>query len=151
VDSVVDELGGTLGAALLVPHRSYLPLVRPLLRSRVIKGMAHITGGGITENLPRIVPEGLHAAIDRSRWTVPAVFRWLQRTGGIPDAEMLRAFNMGIGLILAAAPEDAAGVLGALAAAGESGAVIIGEIRKGASGVVYEPDPAPNHYEAASW
>jgi phosphoribosylformylglycinamidine cyclo-ligase len=101
VDSQVAELGTTVGAALLVPHRSYLPLIRPLLPSGIIKGMAHITGGGITDNLPRILPEGTGAVIDRSSWRVPAIFEWLQRTGKVPDDDMMRTFNMGIGLIVA--------------------------------------------------
>ena len=101
VDSPVAELGTTLGAALLVPHRSYLPLIRPLLPSGIIKGMAHITGGGITDNLPRILPEGAGALIDRASWRVPAIFEWLQRTGNVPDDDMMRTFNMGVGLIVA--------------------------------------------------
>jgi phosphoribosylformylglycinamidine cyclo-ligase len=135
--SVVDEIGGPVGQALLVPHRSYLPVIRPLLGSRTIKGMAHITGGGITDNLPRILPEGMHAAIDRTCWTPPPIFRWLQRIGRVPDADMLRTFNMGIGLIAACAAEHATTLIDALAAAGEPGAVNIGEVRSGAAGVEY--------------
>ena len=101
VDSQVAELGTTLGTALLVPHRSYLPLIRPLLPAGIIKGMAHITGGGITDNLPRILPEGTGAVIDRSSWRVPRLFEWLQRTGNVPDDDMMRTFNMGLGLIVA--------------------------------------------------
>ena len=101
VDSHVRELGTTIGAALLEPHRSYLPLLRPLLSSGLIKGMAHITGGGITDNLPRILPDGTGAVIDRSSWRVPPIFQWLQRTGNVPDDDMMRTFNMGIGLIVA--------------------------------------------------
>ena len=67
--------------------------------------MAHITGGGITDNLPRMLPSGTHAAIDRSAWQTPAIFQWLQQAGGVPDADMLRTFNMGIGLIIACAPD----------------------------------------------
>ena len=137
VNSVVEEIGGPVGDALLAPHRSYLPLIRPLLGARAIKGMAHITGGGITDNLPRIIPEGVHAAIDRSRWTVPPIFRWLQAVGRVPDDDMMRTFNMGIGLIVACAPEDAGGVLDALADGGEPGAGRIGEVRPGGAGVRY--------------
>jgi phosphoribosylformylglycinamidine cyclo-ligase len=137
VSSVVDEIGGPIGDALLVPHRSYLPVIRPLLGSRLIKGMAHITGGGITENLPRILPSGMHAEVDPSRWSTPAIFRWLQRTGAVPDSAMLRTFNMGVGLIIACAPENADVLVGALAASGEPGAVTIGEIRAGGEGVRY--------------
>jgi phosphoribosylformylglycinamidine cyclo-ligase len=138
VDSHVLELGSTVGEALLVPHRSYLPLVRPLLASGLIKGMAHITGGGITDNLPRVLPVGTHAKIRRGAWRVPAVFQWLQRTGGVPEGDMLRTFNMGIGLIVACAPEAADGILKALADAGEEGAVRLGEIGSGGEGVRYE-------------
>jgi phosphoribosylformylglycinamidine cyclo-ligase len=136
-DSVVPELGGTIGDTLLVPHRSYLPLVRRLLGAGVIKGMAHITGGGITDNLPRILPGETHARVDRSTWRVPPVFQWLQRTGKVPDDDMLRTFNMGIGLIVVCAPQDEAQVLRALAEAGEPGAVRIGEVHAGGRGVEY--------------
>ena len=138
VDSHVPELAGTLGDVLLTPHRSYLPLVRPLLPGSAVRGMAHITGGGITENLPRILPAGTHAVIDRSAWLVPAVFQWLQRAGGVPDADMLRTFNMGIGLIIACSPERGGEILDALARGGEAGAAVIGEVRAGGEGVVYE-------------
>jgi phosphoribosylformylglycinamidine cyclo-ligase len=136
-DSSVPELGTSIGEALLVPHRSYLPVIRPLLPRREVKGMAHITGGGITDNLPRILRDGLHAEIDRSAWQVPAIFKWLQSTGQVPDADMLRTFNMGIGLILVCAAEHRAGLLAALAAAGETGAAVIGRIGAGGEGVRY--------------
>jgi phosphoribosylformylglycinamidine cyclo-ligase len=138
VDSVVPELGTTIGRALLAPHRSYLPALRPLLATGVIKGMAHITGGGITDNLPRILPAGTSAAVTRSAWKTPAIFEWLQRTAAVPDADMLRTFNMGIGLIVVCAPEDADAVLHTLADAGEKAAVRIGTIRAGGDGVRYE-------------
>jgi phosphoribosylformylglycinamidine cyclo-ligase len=137
VDSQVPELRQTIGEALLVPHRSYLPVVRPLLGDQIVKGMAHITGGGITDNLPRILPAGTHAAIDRSAWQPPAIFQWLQRTGNVPEADMLRTFNMGLGLILACAPDNERPLLERLAASGETGAVRIGEIRAGGEGVSY--------------
>jgi phosphoribosylformylglycinamidine cyclo-ligase len=137
-DSRVPELGTTIGEALLAPHRSYLPVVRPLLPAGTIKGMAHVTGGGITDNLPRILPAGTHAAIDRSAWEVPAVFRWLQRTAAVPDADMLRTFNMGIGLIVACAPEHEAGIVRTLADAGEPCARRIGRVGRGGEGVRYE-------------
>jgi len=132
VGSHIPDLGTTIGEALLEPHRSYLPLIRPLLRSGLIKGMAHITGGGITENLPRILPEGTSGVIDRSAWRVPRLFEWLQRTGKVPDDDMLRTFNMGIGLIVAC---DNASVDQLVAQMG-SGATRIGRIEAG-SGVRY--------------
>jgi len=137
VDSVVTELGRTIGAALLEPHRSYLPVIKPLLSSGVIKGMAHITGGGITDNLPRILPDGAGAVIDRSAWQVPPIFQWLQRTGHVPDDDMLRTFNMGIGLILACANDAADRLIGELTAAGEPAAVRIGRVVPGSKGVEY--------------
>jgi len=137
VDSHLSELGCTIGAALLEPHRSYLPVIKTLLPSGIIKGMAHITGGGITDNLPRILPEGSAAVIDRSSWTVPSIFQWLQRTGNVPDDDMLRTFNMGIGLIVACEAGDADRVMNALAAAGEVGAVHLGGIVAGQRTVEY--------------
>jgi len=137
-DSVVQELGQSVGAALLVPHRSYLPYVRPVFSERTIKGMAHITGGGITDNLPRTLPPRTHAAVDRSRWQPPPIFSWLQRMGKVPDEDMYRTFNMGIGLIIVCAEEHERRIMELLAAAGEQHAVRIGEIRAGGEGVVYE-------------
>ena len=135
--SVVPELGGPVGDAFLVPHRSYLRVIAPLLEARAIKGMAHITGGGMTDNLPRILPAGTRAEIMRTTWTVPAVFRWLQATGKVPESDMLRTFNMGIGLIVVCAPEREQEVMDALAAAGEPDAVPLGLIREGGEGVTY--------------
>jgi phosphoribosylformylglycinamidine cyclo-ligase len=135
--SIVPELGMSIGEALLTPHRSYLPIIQPLLGSGRIKGMAHITGGGITDNLPRILPERTHAVIDRSAWEVPSIFQWLKAQGAVPDADMLRTFNMGIGLIVACAAEQADSLLEGLVAAGEPGAVRIGEVREGGEGVRY--------------
>src|SRR5438094_2227690 len=106
-DTFVPELGTTVGEALLAPHRSYLHVVRPLLERRVVRGLAHITGGGITENLPRTLPEGCAAEIARRSWTVPPLFRVLQQHGRVPDDEMFRTFNMGIGMIVVCAARDA--------------------------------------------
>ena len=137
-ESLVSELGASIGEALLIPHRSYLRPIEALLQSHagVVKGMAHITGGGITENLPRTLPDGLHAVVDRGAWEVPSIFAWLQRTGRVPVEDMFRTFNMGIGLILVCAEPDESAVMAALAATGEQ-ARSIGEIRPGGSGVHY--------------
>ncbi len=99
-----DELGGaSLAEVLLAPHTNYVAPIRAVLDAGLpIRGMAHITGGGLTENVPRILPEGLGVVIDRSSWVPPPVFAMMQRLGNIPDAEMLRAFNMGVGLVLVA-------------------------------------------------
>jgi phosphoribosylformylglycinamidine cyclo-ligase len=110
----VEELGTSVGEALLTPHRSYLPIVRPLLDSAAVKGMAHITGGGITDNLPRVLPRGTEAVVRSGSWDVPPVFQWLERAGGVPRADMLRTFNMGVGLILVVSPEDVDRVLASL-------------------------------------
>jgi phosphoribosylformylglycinamidine cyclo-ligase len=136
VNDVVAELGTTVGDALLRPHRSYLPVIRPLLGKGLVKGMAHITGGGITDNLPRILPEGCGAVIDRRAWEVPALFKWLQRQGSVPDEDMLRTFNMGIGLIVICGRDDTGAVIDMLARSGEAGALRLGEIQDGA-GVRY--------------
>ena len=130
-ESLVPEIGATIADALLAPHRSYLHAIRPLLDVRVVKGMAHITGGGITENLPRVLPQGCGAVIDRGAWRVPPIFTFIQERGGIATDEMFRAFNMGIGLIVVCDPQKCAEV-----ARTASGAIVIGEVVAGA-GVGY--------------
>ena len=137
VDSHVPELGETVAEALLRPHRTYLPVVRPLLGTRLLKGMAHITGGGITDNLPRVLPAGVRARVDRRSWRTPALFRWLGEAGSIPEMDLRRSFNMGIGLILIVSATDVAAVQAALLNAGEANAVVMGEIEAGDQGVHY--------------
>ncbi len=136
-DTHVDELGTTIGDALLATHRSYLQTMRPLLERRLVKGMAHITGGGVTENLPRVLPAGTSAQIARDSWQFPPLFRLLQGGGGVSDEEMLRAFNVGIGLIVVVAKADEAEALAALEQNGGSGSVVIGQIIKGDRVVEY--------------
>ena len=131
IDSYVAELEQTVGEALLEPHRSYLPVVRPLLDATRIKGMAHITGGGITDNLPRILPHGTAALIDVSSWNIPPIFDWLQRSGSVPRDDMMRTFNMGIGLIIAVARDKAEPLISELAARGGRDARVIGEVVHG--------------------
>jgi len=101
----VNELGDKVGAALMRPHRSYLAPIRKLIQAEVASGFAHITGGGLTENLPRILPKGLAAHIDLSTWDAPPLFTHLQKLGKLETEEMLRTFNMGIGLV-AVIPAD---------------------------------------------
>jgi phosphoribosylformylglycinamidine cyclo-ligase len=113
------------------PHRSYLRCVRPLLDGGRIKGMAHITGGGITENLPRVLPHGTSAVVDASAWEIPPIFKWLQRNGQVPIDEMMRTFNMGIGLVIVTARDKAEALLEELAARGGRDARVIGEIVPG--------------------
>ncbi|HEY1265676.1 MAG TPA: phosphoribosylformylglycinamidine cyclo-ligase, partial [Candidatus Binatia bacterium] len=127
----IAELGRTLGEEMLEPTRIYVKLVRALLRNYGIKGMAHITGGGIPGNLPRVLPEGRRAYIRRKSWTVPPIFELIQRFGRVTQPEMDRTFNNGIGMILVVDKDDAAGVEAALKKMGERYAMI-GEIRKGA-------------------
>jgi phosphoribosylformylglycinamidine cyclo-ligase len=124
----VDVLGRTVGDALLEPHRTYLHVVAPLLDTGFVKGMAHITGGGITENLPRVLPEGTTALVRLGSWPIPPLFDWLVREGEVPFDDAYRTFNMGIGMILVAAPEHADAVMVQLGASGETGALVIGHI-----------------------
>jgi phosphoribosylformylglycinamidine cyclo-ligase len=131
VDSHVPELQQSVGDALLEPHRSYLPIVQPLFAARRIKGMAHITGGGITDNLPRILPHGTAAIVDAASWQVPPLFRWLQDAGTVAPGEMMRTFNMGIGLIIVTARDQSEPLIGELAARGGRDARVIGEIVPG--------------------
>src|SRR3984893_13884541 len=136
-DTVVPELKMSVADALLAPHRSYLRVTRPLLERGLVKGMAHITGGGVTENLPRILPEGCDAAVVRGAWEVPELFKLLQRKGDIPEEEMFRAFNMGIGLIIVCANAHADRVRELLERRGESGAPLIGHVLAGDRRVRY--------------
>ena len=131
VGSYVPELQLTVGDALLEPHRSYLPFVQPLLEATRIKGMAHITGGGITDNLPRILPHGTAAVIDGSAWTVPPLFTWLRGAGDVPIDDMMRTFNMGIGLVIVVASDQAEPLMSELAARGGRDARVIGEVVPG--------------------
>jgi phosphoribosylformylglycinamidine cyclo-ligase len=98
-DHYVNELKDKTGAALMRTHRSYLSVIKKLAGAEVVSGMAHITGGGITENLPRILPKGMGASVDLASWIVPPLFMHLQQLGNVEQDEMLRTFNMGIGLI----------------------------------------------------
>jgi phosphoribosylformylglycinamidine cyclo-ligase len=107
VETFLDELDGTVGAALLRPHLSYLRVLRDLLGRDMIKGLAHITGGGLLENIPRILPAGCAAEIERSSWPVLPIFQLLQRLGEVEEAEMFRTFNMGIGMVIVSASSHA--------------------------------------------
>jgi phosphoribosylformylglycinamidine cyclo-ligase len=137
VDSHVPDLGETVGEALLRPHRAYLPVVKPLLGTGMVKGMAHITGGGITDNLPRVLPKGTAAVVDRRSWRTPALFRWLGESGSVPEMDLRRSLNMGIGLILVVAAEQVTAVQAALLNAGEANSAVIGEVESGAGEVRY--------------
>jgi phosphoribosylformylglycinamidine cyclo-ligase len=122
---------GTLGAALLAPTRLYVRPALAAIRAGGVHGLAHITGGGLTENPPRLLPEGLGGHIDLSAWTLPPVFRWLATTAGMAEAELLKTFNCGIGMILAVSEASVATLMQVLKGAGEV-PVILGTIEPGA-------------------
>jgi len=105
-DDVIDGCGRSAADELLEPHRCYAQPVQPLLGERSVRGMAHITGGGITDNLPRSLPKGLGARIERGRWRVPPIFEFLQQKGNVDESEMYRTFNMGVGYILVVPAEE---------------------------------------------
>ncbi len=119
-DLGADFHGRPLGETLLEPTRIYVKSVLALLEAVPVKGLAHITGGGLTGNVPRMLPRGTRALITRSTWPLPPLFAWLQRAGGVADAEMHRVFNCGIGMVAAVAPEHAARAAELLRAAGET-------------------------------
>ena len=129
--------GATLGEALLEPTRIYVRPVLALHRAGLLKAAAHVTGGGLPGNLPRVLPAGTVAVLDAAAWTPPAVFGWLARTGGVSAAEMLRVFNCGIGMALVVAEDDVAAAVALLEDVGERVAHI-GRVAVG------EPDAAPD-------
>ncbi|MDQ3906930.1 MAG: phosphoribosylformylglycinamidine cyclo-ligase [Acidobacteriota bacterium] len=106
-DTPVKELGTTVGEALLAPHKSYLRELEGLLDAGAIKGLAHITGGGLVENIPRVLPEGVGVEIRLGSWDVPPIFTLMQQLGRVPEREMLRTFNMGVGMVIICARPDA--------------------------------------------
>jgi phosphoribosylformylglycinamidine cyclo-ligase len=126
---------GPLGAALLTPTRLYVRPALAAIRAGGVHGLAHITGGGITENLPRVLPEGLGATVDLGAWALPPVFRWLRDAGGVAEAEMLKTFNCGIGMVAVVAAGRAEALAALLAGMGET-VVRLGTVGPGA-GVTY--------------
>lgn len=118
------DLGRTLGEALVEPHRSYLPHVRALRAVGRIKGLAHLTGGGFVDNIPRILPEGTGVVVERDAWPTPPIFSRIEAAGGVDHDEMYRVFNMGIGMVVVVAPEEA----DALQAAAPGRAYTIGRV-----------------------
>ncbi|RZU98992.1 phosphoribosylformylglycinamidine cyclo-ligase [Spiribacter vilamensis] len=139
-DALTQSLDGRrLDEWLLEPTRIYARTVQRLLNEVTINGISHITGGGLTENVPRVIPQGLRARIDTGSWQWPALFDWLQQTGNVDTAEMRRTFNCGVGMVLAVPANEAANALDILRAAGES-AWIVGDVcRSGpdAGGIIY--------------
>jgi phosphoribosylformylglycinamidine cyclo-ligase len=133
----IPALNRTVGRELLRPTRIYVKPILALLRAGLpVRAMAHVTGGGLTGNLPRVLPPGCRAVIRRGTWPVSEVFRWLERRGPIDETEMFRVFNMGIGFVLVVPASHAARILGRLWRGGTP-AFRIGEIRRGARGVEY--------------
>ncbi|MCY4188494.1 MAG: phosphoribosylformylglycinamidine cyclo-ligase [Bryobacterales bacterium] len=137
VDQFADGLGVAVGDELLKVHRSYLKPLRALAAAGLLEAAAHITGGGITENTPRMLPDGLRARVRLGSWPALAVFGALQRLGGIPDDEMLRVFNMGLGLIASVPHGRGTEAVELLQRSGEA-AFLIGSVEAGGQGVAYE-------------
>ncbi len=136
LDPYYDELGTTLGEALLAPTRIYVKALKSVKNAGVrIKGCSHITGGGFYENIPRMLPEGICASIQKDSYEVPAIFKLLAKTGDIDEKMMYNTYNMGIGMCIAVAPSDVEKTLEALGAAGET-AYVIGSAVNGEKGVI---------------
>ncbi len=136
-DDEMPGVGRTVAEALMEPHLSYAKLMQIVMKVVEVRGMAHITGGGITENFPRVLPEGLGAVIDLGAWTVPPLFRFLGETGNVADMEMLRTFNMGQGFLVVVRADQAEKALETIDLAGQS-AMIVGEVIPGNGTVEYK-------------
>ncbi len=134
VDQFIPELGRTIGEELLRVHRCYAPAVLPLLEDLEVKGMAHITGGGLPDNLVRCLPEGRRAIIERESWQVGAIFELIQDLGRVPDEDMYRTFNMGVGYVLVVPESVADEATSRLSASGET-SYRVGRIESGQRGV----------------
>jgi len=127
--------GSTLGRTLLAPTRIYARTIKKLLDKHPVKAMANITGGGMVENIPRVIPKGCAVEIREGAWKVPPIFSFLQKTGDVPRDEMFRVFNMGVGMVLVSAPKETAGILKTLAKAGEKPS-LVGKVVRGGAGEV---------------
>ena len=135
-ESYVNELKGKVGNELMRTHKSYWPAIRRLVEGESVAAMAHITGGGITENLPRVLPRGVAAVIELGSWQVPPIFEHLQKLGNVPQDEMLRTFNMGLGMLLVVSPAKFKKAQTLLERAGEK-AYTVGRIVKGDRKVMF--------------
>lgn len=136
INTRFEELEGTLGEELLKPTKIYVKTVQTLIEKHQINGIAHITGGGFIENIPRTIPSGLKAVINRGSWDIPPVFALMQKLGNIEEKEMFNTFNMGIGMVLAVRKEDADEILRTLRDLSEK-AYIIGSVAKGEGGIEF--------------
>ena len=135
LNTYYDELGKTLGEALLAPTRIYVKALKKVKEAGVtIKGCSHITGGGFYENIPRMLPDGVKAVVKKDSYEVPAIFKLLAKTGDIEEEMMYNTYNMGLGMIVAVDPADAEAVVKAIEASGES-AYVVGQIEAGEKGV----------------
>ena len=130
-----EELGKTLGEALITPTKIYVKALKAVKEAGItIKGCSHITGGGFYENIPRMLPEGARAVVKKDSYEVPAIFRLLAKEGNIAEEMMYNTYNMGIGMVVAVDPTDVDKTMKAIEAAGET-AYVIGEIENGEKGV----------------
>lgn len=136
VDDPFPGEDGSVGDVLLRIHRSYLPALRPFLKDERLHALSHITGGGLIDNVPRVLPEGTAARIERQSWEIPTVFQVLQREGAVESREMFRAFNMGVGMVVIADRDAADPMISALTSAGEA-AWVAGEIIAGDQEVIF--------------
>ena len=135
LDTYYEELGATLGETLLTPTKIYVKALKSIKEAGVVvKGASHITGGGFYENIPRMLPEGVHAVIKKESYEVPAIFKLLQKTGGLEEKMMYNTYNMGLGMVLAVAPADVDKTLAAITAAGET-PYVVGSCEAGEKGV----------------
>ena len=135
LDTYYDELGKTLGEALIAPTRIYVQALKNVKEAGIrVKACSHITGGGFYENIPRMLPEGMHAVVKKDSYEVPAIFKLMQKTGNIEEEMMYSTFNMGLGMIIAVDPADVDKAMEAIKAAGDT-AYIVGNIKAGEKGV----------------
>ena len=135
LDTYYDELGKTLGEALIVPTRIYVKALKSVKDAGVvIKGCSHITGGGFYENIPRMLPDGIRAEVKKDSYEVPAIFKLLAKKGDVAEEMMYNTYNMGLGMVLAVDPADADKTVAALKAAGEN-AYVVGTCVNGEKGV----------------
>lgn len=135
-DTYINDLRGKAGAELLKTHKSYWPVVRKLIGAELVRAMAHITGGGITDNLPRVLPKGMAAIVEMGTWPILPVFSHMQKIGNVPQDDMMRTFNMGIGMVLVVPAKKYKRVQAIIEKAGEK-AFLIGRIVKGDRKVLY--------------
>ncbi len=135
LDTYYDELGKTLGEALIAPTRIYVQALKNVKEAGIrVKACSHITGGGFYENIPRMLPEGMHAVVKKDSYEVPAIFKLMQKTGNIEEQMMYNTFNMGLGMIVAVDPADVDKAMEAIKAAGDT-AYVVGNIQAGEKGV----------------